>query len=192
MLTLESVSYRYAGAPSPALRQINLTIADGEAVGVVGASESGKTTLALVLSGLAPRSIGGTLEGRMLVDGADVREQPMHELVARVGVCFQNPHTQLSQVADTCFEEVAFGALAASGTALLVTEHDTDLLGRLCTRVVVLEAGLIAMEGAATSVLSDPRLADLGVEPPARIRLSRALSDAGVTTELPPLSEVVA
>jgi energy-coupling factor transporter ATP-binding protein EcfA2 len=35
----------------------------------------------------------------------------MHEIAALVGICFQNPFTQLSQVADTVFEEVAFGAL---------------------------------------------------------------------------------
>ncbi len=263
MLTLESVSYRYAGATRPSLRGIELTLADGEVVGVVGASELGKTTLSLVASGLAPRAIGGTLEGRLLIDGADMRDRPMHEIVARVGVCFQNPATQLSQVAETVFEEVAFGALnlgldrhevarrtrdaldalaigdlaerepsrlsggqmqlvavaaliamrprhlvldeptaqldpegkqlvvdalarlAAAGTALLIAEHDTDLLARLCSRVVALDGGTIGLTGAAGEVLADPRLVELGVEPPAPVRLRRALDQAGLSVELP-------
>ncbi len=103
MLTLEKVSYRYPGAPKPSLTEIDLALSDGEVVGLVGASESGKTTLALVASGLAPRSIGGRLEGRLLIDGEDVAGRPMYELAARVGICFQNPTTQLSQVADTVY-----------------------------------------------------------------------------------------
>ncbi|MEO6349882.1 MAG: ABC transporter ATP-binding protein [Candidatus Limnocylindrales bacterium] len=260
---LQGVSYRYAGASSKSLRDINLTLADGEIVGVVGASESGKSTLSLVASGLAPRSIGGTLDGSVTIDGEDVRQRAMHQMAARVGICFQNPHTQLSQVADTVFEEVAFGALnlgldrlevarrtsaaldalqiaelaerdprrlsggqmqlvavagllamnpdhlvldeptaqldpegtklvgdalarlAKAGTALLICEHDTDLLTRLCTRLIALESGTIVLEGATDEVLADPRLEELGVEPPSSVRLTRVLDAAGLAVELP-------
>lgn len=270
MLQLDHVSYRYAGATGPALRDISLTLSDGEVLGVIGASESGKSTLALVMSGLAPRSIAGTLQGRMVIDGQDVADQPMHEMAARVGICFQNPFTQLSQVADTVFEEVAFGALnlglerlevarrtadaldalgiadlaardprqlsggqiqlvavcgllamrprhlvldeptaqldpegkrlvadalaglAATGTGLLIAEHDTDLLETLCSRMLVLDAGRITLEGETASVLSDPRLTDLGVEPPSQVRLQAALAEAGVKAELPRLDTVAA
>lgn len=263
MLRLEGVSYRYAGAPRKSLRDIDLLLADGEAVGVVGASESGKSTLSLVVSGLAPRSIGGTLEGPLLIDGEDVIDRPMHEMAARVGICFQNPHTQLSQVADTVFEEVAFGplnlgidrlevarrvagalealgigdlaerdprrlsggqiqlvavcgllamesphlvldeptaqldpegkrlvadallSLAAKGTAMIICEQDTDMLARLCSRIVVLDAGRIALAGVTAEVLADPTLEEFGVQPPARVRLRRALDRAGVRLALP-------
>ena len=264
MLALESVSYRYAGASGYALRDLNLSLAEGEIVGVVGASEAGKSTLSLVVSGLAPRSIGGTLEGIVRIDGTDVRHEPMHELAAQVGICFQNPNTQLSQVADTVYEEVAFGALnlglprdevarrtwaalealdiadlaerdprqlsggqmqlvavcgllamnprhlvldeptaqldpegtrlvgdalarlSDSGTALLICEHDTDLLARVCSRIVALENGAIAFEAPASKALADPRLEPLGVRPPSRIRLSRAIGAAGLDIDLPP------
>ncbi|HSM37714.1 MAG TPA: ABC transporter ATP-binding protein [Candidatus Limnocylindrales bacterium] len=111
MLRLESVSYRYAGAARPSLHDVTLELGDGEVVGLVGASEAGKTTLCLVAAGLAPRVVGGTLRGRLLLNGNDLADEPMHALVGRVSIGFQNPTTQLSGVATTVFEEVAFGPM---------------------------------------------------------------------------------
>ncbi|HEX6656303.1 MAG TPA: ABC transporter ATP-binding protein [Candidatus Limnocylindria bacterium] len=111
MLTLDEVSYRYAGAAQPSLRDVSLTFGDGEVVGVAGRSEAGKTTLCLVLSGLAPRTVGGTLKGRVLLDGADAAPLAIHELAARIGIAFARPATQLSGVAATVYEEVAFGPM---------------------------------------------------------------------------------
>lgn len=260
-LALESVSYRYAGSPRPSLREVSVELRDGEVVGLVGASESGKTTLCLVASGLAPRTVGGQLRGRLLVDGADAAGWPMHRLSASIGIAFQSPTSQLSQVAGTVFEEVAFGPmnlgiardelvartwsaldalriadladrdpqrlsggqqqlvaiagllamrprhlvldeptaqldpagtrlvgeaiarLAAGGASLLIAEQKTDLLAAVAGRVVALADGAIALEGPAASVLADPRLGELGVAPPASVRLTRAareaLGDAG-------------
>ncbi|MGH2357230.1 MAG: energy-coupling factor ABC transporter ATP-binding protein, partial [Candidatus Limnocylindria bacterium] len=110
-LALEGVSYRYAGARRPSLRDVELTLHQGEVVGVVGASEAGKTTLCLVASGLAPRTVGGELRGRLAVDDVDVADWPMHRLSEHVGIGFQSPTTQLSGVAGTVFEEVAFGPM---------------------------------------------------------------------------------
>lgn len=111
MLTLDGVSYRYAGALRPSLVDVSLELHDGEVLGVVGAGEAGKSTLCLVASGLAPRTIGGTLAGRLLIDGADVAGRQMHDLATEVAIGFQNPVTQLSGVAATVYEEVAFGPM---------------------------------------------------------------------------------
>jgi energy-coupling factor transport system ATP-binding protein len=110
-LSLAGVGYRYAGATRPSLLDIDLDLPDGVVVGVVGASEAGKTTLCLVASGLAPRTVGGQIRGRIALDGEDVDAWPMHQLSQRIGIGFQNPSTQLSQVASTVFEEVAFGPM---------------------------------------------------------------------------------
>jgi energy-coupling factor transporter ATP-binding protein EcfA2 len=263
MIRLESIGYRYAGAPRPSLHGNDLELPDGEVIGVAGASEAGKSTLCLVVAGLAPRAIRGTLSGRLLVDGQDVVGQPMHALAAVVGIGFQHPATQLSGVTDTVYEEVAFGpanlgvprdelmervegaledlgietlaerdparlsggqmqlvaiagllamrprhlvldeptaqldpagttlvgdalaALAASGTSILVTEQKTDLLARICSRVVVVDQGRIVLDGASGDVLADPRLDDLGVQAPSEVRLRRALAAAGLGTDLP-------
>jgi len=111
MLTFESVSYRYAGAARPSLQDVGLIIGSGEVIGLVGASEAGKTTLCLVAAGLAPRTVRGTLIGRILLDGTDIAPLAIHELAGRVGIAFANPATQLSGVAGTVYEEVAFGPM---------------------------------------------------------------------------------
>ena len=160
MLTLEGVTYRYPGAAGPALRGVDFELADGEVVGVVGAGEAGKSTLCLVASGLAPRSVGGTLAGRLLIEGEDTIGQPIHELVNRVAICFQNPASQLSQVADTVYEEVAFGALnlgldraeVAARTSAALAALDIEVLAQRDPRhlsggqmQLVAVAGLLAM-----------------------------------------------
>jgi len=257
MLTFESVSYRYAGAARPSLQDVSLVIGSGEVVGLVGASEAGKTTFCLVAAGLAPRTVRGTLTGRILLDGTDVAPLAIHDLAGRVGIAFANPATQLSGVAGTVYEEVAFGPmnlglprsevidrteaalralkigdlaerepallsggqqqlvamagllalrpahlvldeptaqldpagtrlvaqalarLAMDGASILVAEQKTDLLASICDRVVVLDAGRVALDGPAAEVLGDPRLADLGVAAPASVRLRRLADAAG-------------
>src|SRR5574341_761032 len=107
LIELEHVRYRYDEASAYALNDINLKIDAGEFVLLAGASGSGKSTLCRLLNGLIPHFHDGTLEGRVLVDGLDTREYPVHELFARVGLVFQNPEAQLFN--STVGREIAFG-----------------------------------------------------------------------------------
>jgi energy-coupling factor transport system ATP-binding protein len=111
MLRLSGVGYRYAGYARQVLHDIDLAIADGEIVGLVGANEAGKSTLCLVASGLAPGSIGGALTGTLEIDGESMAGQPLHAFSTRVGIGFQNPATQLSGVTGSVFEEIALGPM---------------------------------------------------------------------------------
>jgi energy-coupling factor transporter ATP-binding protein EcfA2 len=72
----------------------------------------------------------------------------------------------------------ALAGLAAGGSSILVAEQKTDLLAAICTRVVVVDAGRIVLDGPAAEVLGDPRLDELGVAPPAAVRLRRASGGA--------------
>lgn len=67
----------------------------------------------------------------------------------------------------------ALRAIAAAGTALLIAEHRTDVLAALCTRVAILDAGRVALDGPAARVLADPRLAELGVPTPDKTTATR-------------------
>ena len=112
MLELRGVGYRYAGYARPVLHDVDLTLQDGEIVGLVGPNEAGKSTLCLVASGLAPGSIGGSLTGGGLaIDGQAMADKPLHEFSTRVGIGFQNPATQLSGVTGSVFEEIALGPM---------------------------------------------------------------------------------
>ena len=94
-------------------------------------------------------------------------------------VILDEPTAQLDPAGTRLVGE-ALRALAGTGTSLLIAEHKTDLLDGLCNRIVAIDAGRIVRDGPAAVILDDPALADLGVEPPARARLTRALAGTGV------------
>ncbi|MCU0505243.1 MAG: energy-coupling factor ABC transporter ATP-binding protein [Chloroflexi bacterium] len=131
MLVLRGASYRYAGYAKPAVHDIDLTLADGEIVGLVGANEAGKSTICLVASGLAPASIGGGLTGSLTIDGEPMAGRPVHELAARVAVGFQDPATQRSGIAATVFEEVALGPMNLGLPAAETIARAREALGLL-------------------------------------------------------------
>ncbi len=108
-IELSAVGYRYAGATGPTLRSVDLRLEPGRVLGVVGANESGKTTLCLVASGFAPGVVGGHLDGSVTIDGVETRAISNHALALHCGLLFQNAATQLSNTTATVFEEVGFG-----------------------------------------------------------------------------------
>lgn len=89
------------------LRDISLDIEEGEFISIMGATGGGKTTLCLALNGIVPQSTGGTINGRVLVDGLDTKRTPVPELARRVGLVFQDPETQFFNL--TVEAEIAFG-----------------------------------------------------------------------------------
>lgn len=106
---MTGVRYTYAGGGRPVLDGIDLELSPGTVTGLMGANDAGKSTLCLVAAGVAPATIGGKLEGSVVVDDLDTAKARPSELAQRCGVLFQNPSTQLSGIAPTVWEEVAFG-----------------------------------------------------------------------------------
>jgi energy-coupling factor transport system ATP-binding protein len=132
MLRLTGVTYRYAGYAKPVLHDVDLELADGELVGLVGANESGKSTLCLVASGLAPGSIGGALiSGGLEIDGQAMAGRPLYEFSTRVAIGFQNSTTQLSGVTGSVFEEVALGPMNLGLPASETIERAKEALATL-------------------------------------------------------------
>ncbi|HTJ68856.1 MAG TPA: ABC transporter ATP-binding protein [Actinospica sp.] len=85
-LVFENVGFRYPGSDTPLLTDINLALEPGETVAIVGPTGCGKTTL----TALVPRLYDVT-EGRILIDGVDVRELSLAELRSRVACAFEDP-----------------------------------------------------------------------------------------------------
>ncbi|MBT8225670.1 MAG: ATP-binding cassette domain-containing protein [Dactylosporangium sp.] len=130
MIEFDRVSVTYAEAPAPILREVSLRIDEGELCLVVGSTGTGKSTLLRAVNGLVPHFTGGTLRGRVTVDGRDTRTNPPRELADLVGVVGQDPLTGF--VTDTVEEELAYGMeqlAVPTGTMRKRVEETLDLLG---------------------------------------------------------------
>ena len=103
----EDVTIRYADAPEPVLRGVDLSIDEGELVVVVGRTGSGKSTLLSAINGTVPHFTGGVLSGRVVVDGRDTRTHRPRDLAEVVGVVGQDPLAGF--VTDTVEAELAYG-----------------------------------------------------------------------------------
>jgi energy-coupling factor transport system ATP-binding protein len=100
-LAIEGVSFRYPDG-TPALHAVDLQVAPGERLVLVGQNGSGKSTLVRHLNGLLRPTTG-----RILVDGVDVTGRHVADLARTVGLAFQNPDRQI--FAGSVRREVEFG-----------------------------------------------------------------------------------
>lgn len=107
IVSFENVTYRYPGTDFNALNEVSLEINQGEYVGVIGLNGAGKTTMGLCVNGVVPSMLGGERHGTVVVQGLEVEEYPVREMAKIVGMVFDNPEFQMSQM--TCAEEVALG-----------------------------------------------------------------------------------
>lgn len=106
MIRFSKVTFTYAEAEVPTLREVDLAIDEGELCLVVGQTGSGKTTLLRAINGLVPHFTGGRLAGDVSIAGRSTREVPPRELADVVGVVGQDPAA--SFVTDTVEDELAY------------------------------------------------------------------------------------
>jgi energy-coupling factor transporter ATP-binding protein EcfA2 len=106
ILELDHVTYTYAGASAPSLRDVSLRVDEGELVVLAGRSASGKSTLLRAASGLVPHFHGGTLAGNVHVGGLDTRVHGAADLARVAGTLLQDPESQV--VLTTVRAELAF------------------------------------------------------------------------------------
>ncbi|MCR5762659.1 MAG: ABC transporter ATP-binding protein [Treponema sp.] len=112
MIELKNVSFAYScgqegeGELSGSLKDLSLTVNDGEFVLLTGGSGCGKTTILRLINGLIPNFFEGRLQGSVLVNGKDISSQELYETAKAVSTVFQNPCSQFFNV-DTA-SELAF------------------------------------------------------------------------------------
>lgn len=178
ILELKNLSYTY-GINTPfekrAVNNVNLSIAKGEFVGIIGHTGSGKSTLVQMLNGLIKPT-----GGQVLFDGADIWEKPkeIRKIRFKVGMVFQYPEHQLFD--ETVYKDISFGpknmgktgkeldsaVRAAADFAgldpMLLNKSPFDLSGGEKRRAAI--AGVIAMDPDVL-VLDEPTA---GLDPMGR------------------------
>lgn len=184
----EQVEFRYPGAAAPVLRGVDLDIAPGETLALVGMSGSGKTTL----TALVPR-LADVTGGRITIDGVDVRDLTLPSLRTVVATAFEEPILFSASVR----ENVTLGAPDATdddvAAALSLAQADFvyELPWGLDTRVgeqgMSLSGGQRQRLALARAVVGRPRvlvlddpLSALDVETEALVEaaLARVLADS--------------
>ncbi|AUV80839.1 ABC transporter [Salinigranum rubrum] len=163
LIELTDVTFQYGTQPEDeyAVTDVDLSIEEGQFVGVTGQSEAGKATLSRLVSGQIPHFYHGELSGDVTVEGTSTAESTVGELSKKIGYVFENPYDQLTGASSTVLEEVAFGlethgltreemrerakeSLAAIGVEDLVDRDPMQLSGGQCQRVAI--ASVLAME----------------------------------------------
>jgi ABC-type multidrug transport system fused ATPase/permease subunit len=189
-LRFEGVTFGYDPA-RPVLEDVNLEIEPGTTVALIGHTGSGKTTL----TALVPRFYDVT-DGRVLLDGLDVRDATIADLRRAVGLVSQDPFL----FSATVRENIAFGALDATNedverAARMAQAHDfiaalpngyDTVIGE---RGITLSGGQRQRIAIARAILVDPRVlvlddatASVDATTEARIRLGLREAMRGRTT----------
>lgn len=106
-ICVQNVTFSYARADTPALRDVSLEVPRGQCVALTGPSGSGKSTITRLINGLVPHVHDGSLQGRVVVNGQDVSQWKSANLGREVGSVFQNPRSQFVNIDTT--SEIAFG-----------------------------------------------------------------------------------
>ena len=130
--TLEHVSFRYPGVEEYSLRDVNLTLHYGEKIALVGPNGAGKTTLILLLCRLYEPT-----QGRILLNGRDIREYDYREYHNLFGVVFQDFQLFAMNVAenvaaaDTYEEKRVWECLDKAGVGERVREMEQGVQTQL-------------------------------------------------------------
>ncbi|MFN3442827.1 MAG: ATP-binding cassette domain-containing protein, partial [Rhizobium rosettiformans] len=116
--SFQDVSFQYPGSDHPVINKLSITVAPGEKVGIIGRIGSGKTTLGRLLDGLFVPT-----EGRVLIDGVDIRQYHMSEVRAAVAVAGQSSDL----FSGTVKENLLIGRADATDEELLEVSRMTGV-----------------------------------------------------------------
>ncbi|MBI3176552.1 MAG: ABC transporter ATP-binding protein [Chloroflexi bacterium] len=156
----ENVTFRYFGGGDPVLNKVSFDASSGQTVALLGATGSGKTTIINLL----PRFYDPT-EGRILIDGHDLRDLTLESLRAQIGIVLQETTLFSGAIRDNIafgkpeatLEEIAAAATAAAAHDFIVSfpdGYDTSVGERGAT----LSGGQKQRVAIARALLVNPRI----------------------------------
>ena len=153
MIEFQNVSFAYEKG-RPVLRDLSFRIEDGEAVGLIGANGAGKSTVMKLLLGLLQG------EGKILVDGVEVRRETLGEIRRKLGFVLQDSDDQMFM--PTVYEDMIFAPLNymlsreeadARVDAVLARQHLEELKHRYNHKI---SGGEKRMAAIATILAMEP------------------------------------
>ena len=136
-----------------ALEKVDFAVEEGDFVGIIGSTGSGKSTLITHFNGILKPT-----EGQVLVDGQDIWEKPadIRKFRFMVGLVFQYPEYQLFE--ETCYKDIAFGPRNMG-----LEEKEIDRRVREAARFVGLDEALLSRSPFELSGGQKRRVAVAGV-----------------------------
>ena len=132
LVIADHAAYRYPGARTDAVADVDLAVRSSEALAIVGPNGSGKSTLALLIAGLLAPRIGQVLAGEALAAGhgrEPIATWRARELARRIGTVFQDPEHQF--LAGSVREELLLGPRRVGLGERVAGQRADELLERL-------------------------------------------------------------
>ena len=123
VIKVENLTYAYPTSKDFVLKNVSFEVRRGEVLAVIGPNGAGKSTLLKSLNGLVPHFYGGKYGGKVIVSGYEVLKTPISTLSTKVGFVFQDPEDQISGLALTVWEEVAFGLMMLGYPREIIAER---------------------------------------------------------------------
>ncbi|WP_373193331.1 ABC transporter ATP-binding protein [Enterococcus sp. RIT-PI-f] len=145
IIQFTNFSFQYDAQAEPTLKNIDLTIYEGEKVLIVGASGSGKSTLGKCLNGLIPQNDKGSSTGALTIGTNTFGQASIYELSLTVGTVLQDTDSQF--VGLTVAEDIVFSlendqrSQAVMQEALRFWAEKTDLMDHLAKKPQELSGG---------------------------------------------------
>ena len=186
MIEFQHVNFSYE-KDRPVIRDLSFRIADGEAVGLIGANGAGKSTIMKLLLGLLQG------EGKILVDDVEVTKANLAQVRRKLGFVLQNSDNQMfmptvyedmifaplnyglsreeterrvdavlmdepSSALDPCNRRLVINTIRDMKQTRLIASHDLDMILDTCTRVLLVNGGRLVADAPAEELLRDRAL----------------------------------
>lgn len=129
IIEINNVSFKYKGSEEGLLKDVSLSVKEGETLLLCGASGSGKTTIIRLINGLIPHYYPGDMEGSTYVAGYDIAQTQLYDLAGKIGTVFQNPRSQFFSV-DTD-GEIVFGPENVGLDPLEIEKRKQTVVGEM-------------------------------------------------------------